>query len=285
MPINIPYLREVGIAKWAYRTFLRQISKRILHRDSFLRLRTGLEMRLPRELGASEIFVTNSDIDWGAEALFTSLLAPDGAFLDVGAHIGYYSLYVLPKVAHVFAFEPDPRNLPALQWNLGRFPTATIVQRAVSSVAGKSTFVRMRESSLGHVWRPGGSDSGDCESIEVDTITLDDFSESVPWRITGIKTDVEGGDFAVLKGAQKLIRRDAPLILSEVRFTKPLGEWLSTLGYSAYGFTRQPRSRRLEFEPIEQVNAYLTKMVFLVPPRLEAEFRVLASDSAQFNSR
>ncbi|MBI4887343.1 MAG: FkbM family methyltransferase [Acidobacteria bacterium] len=279
MSLNLGYIREVGIVKWALRTYLQQISERILRRDNVLRLPTGLDIRLPRNLSVSEILVTNADIDWGAEALFTRFLDRDGVFLDVGAHVGYYSLYVLPRVAHVFAFEPDPRNLPALEWNLNRFPNATIIRKAVSSVSGTSTFVRMRDSSLGHVRRPDSSDSGDCDSLEVETTTLDDFVEHAPWRVTGIKTDVEGGDRDVLAGAEKLMRRDAPLLLAELTYTSELGAWLSTLGYTTYAFTRQRRTRRLTFARIGLANADLTKMLFLVPRRLESEFVALAGAS------
>jgi hypothetical protein len=69
-------------------------------------------------------FVTNADVDWGSEQLLFRLLSGKGAFLDVGAHIGYYSLYMLPRVETVDAFEPDPRVRALLEKTSARSPTS-----------------------------------------------------------------------------------------------------------------------------------------------------------------
>jgi hypothetical protein len=79
--------------KWVVRKFIREFAKRVLKQDNFLCLPTGLMIRLPKEnLFSSDVFVTNCDINWGAEGLLAKNLEQDGVFLDIGAHIGYYSL-------------------------------------------------------------------------------------------------------------------------------------------------------------------------------------------------
>jgi FkbM family methyltransferase len=275
--LNLGFIREVGYARWGVRTALRQFSKRVLRRDNVMTLPTGLTMRLPRGSHfGSEVFVTNANVDWGSEALFVRFLDPAGAFLDVGSHIGYYALYVRPRVAHVFAFEPDPRNLPALSGNLGWHQGITIVKKAVSSQAGHAGFVVPGESAISHLQRPDEPGTGGVV-IQVDVVTLDDFTAALPWKITGIKIDVEGFDFEVLKGAVNLLRRDHPLVLTEAGFSAELLALCGACGYSIYAFTRDRRTRRVSFSRIEADGAF-TKMLFLVPERLEPEFRRRVSD-------
>lgn len=72
--INIPFIRQIGPLKWLHRYARRQFEKRILRRDSRLKLPTGLTINLPRwSRSATEVYVTNADMDWGAEALFANL--------------------------------------------------------------------------------------------------------------------------------------------------------------------------------------------------------------------
>jgi hypothetical protein len=109
--MNVNFIREVGAAKWLLRKFVREFWKRVLKRDNFL--------RLPKENHySSDIFVTNCEIDWGAERVLSKHLEKNGVFLAVGAHMGYYSLYVLPLVKAVYAFEPDSRARAWLTRNL-----------------------------------------------------------------------------------------------------------------------------------------------------------------------
>src|ERR1700687_1227511 len=42
--------------------------------------------------------------------VFLSLIKPHMTMLDVGAHVGYYTLLAAKRVAQVYAFEPDPES-------------------------------------------------------------------------------------------------------------------------------------------------------------------------------
>lgn len=74
----------------------------------------------PWSQSASEVIYTNANMDWGAEQLFVERLNTDGTFIDVGAHVGYYSLYVAPRVGKIYAFEPDVQSFGALSQNLAQ---------------------------------------------------------------------------------------------------------------------------------------------------------------------
>jgi len=108
--LNCAFIRQVGVAKWAFRTAIRQFYKRILRRNITMRLPTGEQFVVPRDnQHGSEVFVTNGNIDWGSERLLYKIFPVGGTFLDVGAHIGYYAVYMRPKAAVIHCCEADPR--------------------------------------------------------------------------------------------------------------------------------------------------------------------------------
>src|SRR5882757_2022105 len=115
---NWNFIREVGPLAWTMRYGSLQFRKRILKKDSYQRLPTGMRIQLPRQSRTStEIYVTNADVDWGAEALFTQFADENRDFLDIGSHIGYYAAYLSPCVRCVYAFEPNAKNTAGLSKN------------------------------------------------------------------------------------------------------------------------------------------------------------------------
>ena len=89
---NWNFVRQVGILPWALRYTKGQFYKRILRRDCQLRLPTGNLISLPRQsASATEVYVTNADVDWGAEALLARFADSKRDFLDIGSRIGYYA--------------------------------------------------------------------------------------------------------------------------------------------------------------------------------------------------
>jgi hypothetical protein len=80
-------------------------------------------------------------------ALFKQVLRPGLTVLDIGAHLGYYSLIAADRVGpsgKVFAFEPALDSFLILQQNilLNRFSNIVAIQKAVAEV--KSTRVLYR---------------------------------------------------------------------------------------------------------------------------------------------
>jgi FkbM family methyltransferase len=249
------FIREVGFSRWAGWTAKRQFAKRVLNRDLSLRLPTGRTMLIPRDSqSAGEVFLTNADMDWGSEQLFARFA--EGDFIDAGAHVGYYSLYLSPLVERVYAFEPDPRCFGALSVNIAAARNAVHVPKALSNQHGFAKLDVSRASALSTL-----SDDG---SLSVETVTIDEFVSGIDKpNIKLIKTDVEGHDLSVLQGAAGTLRRFQPLVLSEI--TGGAVEAFATeLGFSVYAFDRQ---RRLGPAPTDG-----SKMVFLVPPRLAEAF-------------
>lgn len=268
---NLSLARDVGWSRFVWRTFRRQLYKRVLKRDIPLRLPTGATVLLPPESSfTSEVVLTNGDVDWGAERIMAKHLGSDGVFLDVGAHFGYYSVYMRPLVAEVHAFEPDRRMIGNLRRNLGRFDRGFLHEVAVGDRSGRVRFTLRKRGELSGLQTEADSDG---TAIEVDITTLDDFAEPLGLNVTGIKVDVEGADLQVLMGAKRLIERCQPLILAETRVDAAAFEWARLHHYEIHAAQGERHSRRRAFRRFDKPEEVWTKMIFFVPPRLAGRFR------------
>jgi FkbM family methyltransferase len=262
----------VGPLRWAWRTAVRQYYKRIVKHDHDLQLPTGESMNLPiQDHFASEVFITNCDVDWGSEALLASLLNRKGAFLDVGAHIGYYSLYMLPLVREVYSFEPDPRVCAMLEKNVGGKGNVLVIPWAVGAAKGRARFTLERDAEVSHL-SAEGEDAAN--QIVVEVVTIDEFVRSRGLTVEAIKIDVEGHDAEVIQGALGVLREQQPLVLTEARPDARLFELALLVAYRVFAFVRHPRTRKKWMAELiaDQAIPGETKMLFLVPERLAGEF-------------
>lgn len=248
--MGMAFVRQVGLLQWIWRTAQRQFAKRILRSGVRLRLPTGLVMTIPRESrSGSEVFVTRSNIDWGSEAIFASFARGD--FIDAGANIGYYSLYLSPRVRRVFAFEPDPRCFAALSANAAAGGNIVHIPKALSSRSGSARLDVSADAAVSALSDDGG--------MAVETITVDDFVASLSSPDIGaIKIDVEGHDLEVLQGARQTLTQYQPLVLAEIT-PEAVRPFADEIGYDVRAVRRSGQ----------------TKMTFLVPPRLLRDFPTL----------
>ena len=265
---NITFIRQIGYRKWALRWTRRQIAKRVLKRPSRVTLPTGLTFTAPigNRFG-SEVLYTAADVDYGSERFLASLADGTSDFLDVGAHIGYYTAYLAPLVRNVYAFEPDPRNFAGLALNLPG--NAIHIAAAVSSSSGRLHLDQTRDS--GEI-----SDEG----IAVEAVTIDDFAVRTPGlRPLLAKFDIEGHEMAAIAGMEQTVKAFQPVILTEFGRGGPntpeaLASWLEKHLYKAYAYTARRRTGvppRLDIDDLS-MRPMPVKMLFLVPPGLEGLF-------------
>jgi FkbM family methyltransferase len=267
--MNWAFMLDTGPFHWITRKIIWKFRKAISDPIQSIRLPTGLELFLFSDNAfSSDVFVTTCDVDWGAEALFARFLNQEGALLDVGAHIGYYSLYMLPLVKRVYAFDPNPDVQKWLRKNLDRYPNAHVVQKAVGKSAGKQFFVPTTTPDLAHL----DYSNADPRAIEVDIVTIDGFVATEGLKVSGIKIDVEGYDLDVIIGSRSTLIEQQPLVLTEARPDNELFNVLAETNYAVFAFTKDHR-RKKSFEQIAGDTEKHTKMLFLVPPRLFGEFR------------
>ena len=129
--------------------------------------------------------------------------------IDAGAYIGDTALYFSAKVGpggKVYAFEPIPTAIRDGNDNMRRnnCTNVEIVPLALSSGKGE---IHIQEAAFSS--SAGASEDG---SLCVKTIDIDSFvQENNIQRIDFIKSDIEGCEMELLRGAEKTIRRDAPV--------------------------------------------------------------------------
>lgn len=135
----------------------------------------------------------------------SDLLKVGDTFVDVGAHIGYFSVLASTLVGskgRVIAFEPDRRNFAMLTRN--RSACEAPVTATCVAVAERSDTARLLHPSR----QPGHSRlvSEDCPgATPVSTVSLSEaLAHAGP--IQCIKIDVQGSERAVLDGLKDLLR-------------------------------------------------------------------------------
>lgn len=271
--MDVIFIRQVGIVKWAMRNTVRKFYQHVLHREQRMRLPSGSQMILPCDPAGSEIYITKCDVDWGSEALLFAVADRGGCLLDVGANIGYYAMYGSPWFREVYAFEPDPRPFAVLVRNAALVKNVFPIQKAVGDRQGRASLAigaGCGESAI--VDRANG------RSVDVPIITLDAFASALKFPVSAVKVDVEGLDLAVVKGAADVISRDRPILLvefypSEHNRPESLAALLKELDLSLYAMTRPlgqptqpPRLTCLSTKTLEQ---HAWKMLMLVPREKE----------------
>jgi FkbM family methyltransferase len=141
---------------------------------------------------------------------------------DVGANIGYYSLFFnryLHADSKIFAFEPSASILDVLHRNIkeNKVSNVTVSDLACSDKPGTIEFyigAHHHQSSMIGEWAENETTG---KKVVVDTTSLDEFfvnqkNEALPDLI---KMDIEGGGVFALKGCDKCITQKRPFIIVE----------------------------------------------------------------------
>lgn len=158
-------------------------------------------------------------------------LKPGQVFVDVGAHIGYYTILASILVGdkgHVYAFEPCTRNFEVLKANilLNNADNVTSVRKALADHNGQSM-----------LHKHGGSNNygqytltPTSEPVEpVDTVRLDDI---IPHQVDVIKIDTEGTEKSVIEGMPRILEENPSLIVILEDHNNEVKNWLvNDLGF------------------------------------------------------
>jgi FkbM family methyltransferase len=146
------------------------------------------------------------------------LLRPGDTFFDVGAHYGWMSMVACHCVGgkgKVVAFEPSPPLVELLQYNkkANRFHQMEIVSKAVADSDGRvvpfylvDRVYRFLNSMVDNRIESTARLARQKSTIQVETITLDEFSKITKAHPNAVKVDVEGAELLVLQGSKELLK-------------------------------------------------------------------------------
>ncbi len=145
---------------------------------------------------------------------FQSIMKPDWTIIEAGAHIGYYALQEAQQVSHVYAIEPDPKNIEALGNNIhiNGYQNVTIFNMAVGDHDGIMPFCKAEFSNLHRI----GRDS-DKNTIPMQMMTVDSFVKKQKIsKVDFVRMDVEGYELKILQGMIETIRNNKLGLFIEV---------------------------------------------------------------------
>lgn len=166
--------------------------------------------------------------------LFLEWVRPGDQVLDVGAHVGYYTLLastLAGDAGAVWAFEPNPKNHRFLRAHarINRRANVHAEPAAASDADGTARFDFGTGSGTGHLAEGG--------ALEVRTVRLDDFCRERGIRPAAVKIDVEGAEAAVLEGARETVAGARPVIFLSTHGPEVHRRCLAWLREARYALT------------------------------------------------
>ena len=186
----------------------------------------GMKLLLdPRDLVSVNILRGG---DWQPEvwdALATNL-PEGGVLLDVGAHIGFFSMKGALKVGksgRVVAFEPNPETLKTLRENVRVNDFQNVVVVPVACTDREQTLTLFASPIMNSGASSLARDNADItfeqapHEYTVRGRPIDDVVRELKLtRVDAIKMDIEGAEVIALRGAMETLKRFHPKIVVEV---------------------------------------------------------------------
>ena len=184
------------------------------------------------------------------EKIITNLIKKEihsgDVVLDIGAHIGYYTLQfanLVGSTGKVYAFEPEPKNFELLKKNvqINKHDNVVLIQKIVSDKVGIVEFFISKFDSIGNkLFKSDESGS----SIKVGSTTLDEYFKDLKKKIDFIKMDIQGGEGKATLGMKNLLKENKNLKIIQQWAPEPLKQnhtnpedhlkFLQHIGYKFY---------------------------------------------------
>jgi len=143
--------------------------------------------------------------------------------LDIGAHVGIWSMRLTEKFKRVYAFEPVPKHIECWKQNMQNFTNehsewenvSTLNTVALGHENGTNTMIVPNTTNTGRATfvEKLFIDKHNFPKIQVETKTLDSYEFD---QVDFIKIDVESFEHKVLQGAENTIRKHKPIMYIEM---------------------------------------------------------------------
>lgn len=170
--------------------------------------RCGMDFLLPSgDFGVTLEAESTGEYEPVTTELLKSLLEEGMTFVDVGAHVGLFTLPAakwVGKSGRVIAFEPHPDNFAMLHKNIEANTLGEHVDAIQSAVSDGTTPVSLHISGFNtgdhQLFHTGGRNA-----IEVQCTTLDTYF-STGEKIDVVKMDVQGAEAAAFRGMKRVLQ-------------------------------------------------------------------------------
>lgn len=227
----------------------------------------------PKDLGVGVPLLKSRVYEPYQTKLFKQAIKEGMVVVDVGAHIGYYTLMAAKLVGtngRVYAFEPDPSNCRLLVHNLHEngYENVVAVQKAVANKKAK-TVLFLNNKNLGSHSLSRDNVPELINSIEVESITLNEFFEKEVgnFKVDFVKIDAQGAEGIIVEGMTKIIQNNDNLkIMMEFW---PSG--LANLGTDPKKLLVKLRNYGFKFQRINEKKRSIDRVDVNEIPELPAE--------------
>ena len=196
-------------------------------------------LKLAIERGTPNYYWLQDDYEHAVVAVLRGWLRPGVVVADVGAHIGFLSMFMARQVGpegEVIGIEPSPIAAAQFRRNveINELRNVRVIEAAVSDAAGEARFLLLAHPTTSHLAERGPEQPG--QGVTVPLVRLDDliFGDGGPGRLDVAKLDVEGHEAAVLRGAVRVLHESRPKLLIEVHTPAALADCLRQLGHASY---------------------------------------------------
>ncbi len=169
-----------------------------------------------------EIKGGNDFVDHFLKDVIAKYVHQDSVCVDVGANLGYVSLYLAARAKKVIALEPQPVVFMQLCANLflnSRF-NVTPHRLAAHSTPCMLDFAGYQSGWVGatsfddytKIGSIGSISLSACHDGEMQAVRLDDLIDE---KVDFIKVDAQGADIDVILGAEALLEKYHPVVVFE----------------------------------------------------------------------
>lgn len=237
---------------WADHWAVEQLTESLAYRvPVWTRLGNGLKIRVALNDWIGRRIYEHGYYEPETVRLVEKLLQKNMVVLDIGAHVGQYTLVASQLVGEhgqVHSFEPDPLTFEWLQNNV-RGNRLRNVKATQTAVAGDETPKRLFYSKVRDIGSNSLAEQGNYARsgrwCVVPCTTLDDYARANGLsRIDFIKADIEGAELGMLQGARGILgSAEPPVLLLEFEEERQrafgsscarLAEELDRYGYSLW---------------------------------------------------
>ena len=197
---------------------------------------------------------------------FIRACRPGMTLLDVGAHVGFFTLAALHQApdSRVIAVEPSAHARRVLRANLTLAGTADRVRIVPTPLGAPNGGVWLLDGGAGTMYQMVRPAEIRPDAVNPTTTTMDELVAAVGWPPTHVKIDVEGYEGEVIEGGRATLRAGRPVLFLELHNTllRELGRQPETVlsGLQELGYTRLER-HGAEIGPQAAVKPAISRLV------------------------